>query len=449
MPTVRCFRRAIRDRSGLARGWNVQVPSLRLSCGGNLSLLPLLRQVPVSGTLDSRRGGDNAVFAEMWQRPFLLLDLSYFLVFSNISLFYLYPIVLEGMGATPEAIGWVMGFFSLATVLTRPLMGKLVGSRGESPVMWMGIIVVLLATIGYLFLESVGLPLFLVRVVHGIGYSAFISGSFSLVATAVSPEKQGEAYGMVGAAIMGAGAIAPPVGEILIRHGGVPVLYWTAAACALCACLAVFLAGVKPPPGSRGQQGQKVRYVPLLKDLPFLFLMVSTLLFANCQSTLVNFLALISTREGVGSGRFFFVTFFVAIIALLTMGKVMDRFGKRLFLRLAYPLFALGLLLIPGFIASWRFLLPAILCGAGMGLLFPAHNALAAGYGTREQKPAAMSFFTSVYDTGFITGAVFSGWIAQVWNLGGLFIVTGSIAVGGLLIVLFSPIRETAMRNPG
>ena len=103
--------------------------------------------------------------------------------------------------------------------------------------------------------------------------------------------------------------------------------------------------------------GQKVRYMPLLKDLSFLFLMLSTLLFANCQSTLVNFLALISAREGVGAGRFFFVTFCVAILALLTMGKVMDRFGKRLFLKLAYPLFALGLFLIPGLVGSWPYLL--------------------------------------------------------------------------------------------
>ncbi|MEJ2023605.1 MAG: MFS transporter, partial [Deltaproteobacteria bacterium] len=140
--------------------------------------------------------------------------------------------------------------------------------------------------------------------------------------------------------------------------------------------------------------------------------------------------------------RFFFVMFFVAILALLTMGKVMDRFGKSGFLRFAYPLLALGLFLIPDFIDTWLFLLPAILCGAGMGLLFPAHNALAAGYGNQEEKPASMSFFTSIYDTGFITGAVFSGWIGQVWDLDTIFFVTGGIAVAGLLIVLLAPIRK-------
>jgi MFS family permease len=407
-----------------------------------------LRQDLVREVLDTRGGSGNGALLGLRDRPFLFLNVSYFLVFSNISLFYLYPLVLEGMGGTPEIIGWIMGSFSVATVITRPLMGKLVGSRGESPVMWMGIAVVLLASTGYLLLERIGFPVFLVRLVHGIGYSAFISGSFSLVARAVSPEKQGQAYGLVGASIMGGTAIAPPVGEVLLRHGGFAALCLAASACALVACLAVLMGGLKLGPGSSNGVREKVRYVPLLKDLSFLFLMVSTLLFAHCQSTLANFLALISAQNGVGAGRFFFVAFCVAILALLTMGKIMDRFGKCRFLKFAYPLLALGLLLVPGLVGSWPYVLPAFLFGAGIGLLFPAHNALAAGYGAGRQKAAAMSFFTSIYDTGFITGAVFSGWVAQSWSLKGLFMFTGCIALGGLLIVLFSPIRDPENHKP-
>ncbi len=380
-------------------------------------------------------------FQGLWNRPFLLLNLSYFLVFCNISLFYLYPLALENMGAGPKIIGWAMGSFSVATVLTRPLTGKLVGSKGEFFAMWVGIAVVFAATTGYFFLDAIGLRMFLVRLVHGVGYSAYISGSFSLVSRAVSPEKQGEAYGMVGASIMGATAIAPSLGEVLLRNSGFGSLYFTASACALFAGTAIWFSGAGKKRHMGGGADEKVRYLPLLKDTSFLFLMVSTLIFAHCQSTLANFLALISVENGVGPGRFFFVTFCTAIMVLLTMGKVMDRFGKRVFLKAAYPVLALGLSLIPALIVSWSYLLPAVLCGAGMGFLFPAHNALAAGHGTRGQKPAAMSFFTSVYDTGFITGAVFSGWIAQIWGLSGLFVFSGTLAVGGLAVVVLSSLR--------
>jgi MFS family permease len=396
--------------------------------------------------LNIRKPNAGETFHGLWNRPFLLLNLSYFLVFSNISLFYLYPLALEDMGARPEIIGWVMGFFSVATVLSRPLMGKLVGSKGEFFAMWVGIAVVFVATTGYLFLEEIGPRMFFVRLVHGVGYSAYISGSFSLVARAVLPETQGEAYGMVGASIMAATAIAPSLGEVLLRKSGFGTLYLTASACAIFAFTVIWFSGAGKKRHTRGETDEKVRYLPLLRDTSFLFLMVSTLIFAHCQSTLVNFLALISVEKGVGPGHFFFVAFCTAIMVLLTMGRVMDRFGKRVFLKTAYPVLALGLSLIPGLIVSWSYLLPALLCGAGMGFLFPAHNALAAGYGTRGQKPAAMSFFTSVYDTGFITGAVFSGWIAQMWGLSRLFVFAGTLALGGLAIGLFSPLGESGVR---
>ncbi|MEJ2024384.1 MAG: hypothetical protein P8Y00_05135, partial [Deltaproteobacteria bacterium] len=59
--------------------------------------------------LNTRNGIGNGVFNGLWKRPFLLLNSSFFLVFSNVSLFYHYPLVLEDMGATPEMVGWIMG----------------------------------------------------------------------------------------------------------------------------------------------------------------------------------------------------------------------------------------------------------------------------------------------------------------------------------------------------
>ncbi|MBW1739226.1 MAG: MFS transporter [Deltaproteobacteria bacterium] len=124
------------------------------------------------------------------------------------------------------------------------------------------------------------------------------------------------------------------------------------------------------------------------------------------------------------------------------MGKLIDRCGLLLFLRLPYPLFALGILLIPGMIKSSFFLLPALLYGIGMGLLFTTHNALAAGHGSKDQKPVIMSIFTTVYDTGFITGAVASGWFAHLTSLNILFVACGILGFMGFLIVMMSPINN-------
>ena len=119
-----------------------------------------------------------------------------------------------------------------------------------------------------------------------------------------------------------------------------------------------------------------------------------------------------------------------------------DRFGKRRFLHLCYPLLIAGLFILPGSIGTKLSFAPALLFGSAMGFLFPAHNALAADHGGMTEKAGVMSLFTAVYDTGFVTGAVVSGWISQQIGLAHLFLITGSMAIGGFGIALFSPIKR-------
>ncbi len=377
--------------------------------------------------------------ARLWGIPFIFLNISFLGVFTNIALFYLYPLALNAMGGQTDVIGFVMGLFSIATVTSRPLCGKLVSSKGEFRVISAGIAVSLVASSAYFFITEIGPCMFLVRVVHGIGFSAFISGSFSLAAKAFDPGKRGEAFSIIGASLMAAVALAPPFGESLIHKWGFHALYIAAAISLVLGWIAALVAiyPISPPPPKSGQT--HVRYLSLLKNRSFIFLLFSTLIFAHCQSTVGNFLALIAAEKGVSSGRFFFATYSVAILILLTMGRIIDGYGKLFFLKLSYPILILGILFIPVAIDSAFFPVAVILYGTGIGLLFPVHNALAADHGRKTEKPGIMSLFTATYDTGFITGAIVSGWFAYQTTLDMLFFATGLFGLLGLLIALLAP----------
>ena len=378
----------------------------------------------------------------LWDRPFVFLNLSFFLVFANIAFLYLYPLALEAMGSEHHVIGLVMGIFSVAAVISRPFLGKLVALKGEYRVISLGMAICFLSSLSYNVITAFGFNMLLVRVVHGIGFSAFISAGFSLAAKAFPPEKRGETFGILGAAIMGAVALAPPFGEILIRKLGFHGLYLAASASIILAWIAAFVATHPMSPCSPGEDNKTdVSYLRLLKDRSFLFLLISTIIFAHCQSTVPNFLALIAAEKGTQSGPFFFVSYSVSILILVFMGRHIDRYGKLVFLRIAYPFFCLGILFVPGMVHSIFFPVSAILFGAGMGLLFAAHNALAADHGSQMEKPAIMSIFTAVYDTGFITGAVLSGWFAHLASLDMLFRACGTLGFIGFFVVLVSPIK--------
>jgi len=302
----------------------------------------------------------------------------------------------------------------------------------------------LISSLGYNLITGFGPGMLFIRALHGIGFSAFIAASFSLAAKWVLPEKRGESFGIIGAALMASMAIAPLIGDFLIRKWNFHALYIATSLSIILAWASVSLAFQSRTRAHRnGGSRSSVKYLSLLRERSFFFLLVSTIIFAHCQATVPNFLSLLAAEKGVASGRFFFISYSTAIIILLTTGKIIDRQGKLLFMRRAYPFFALGIVLIPGMISSPLFAVSGILFGAGMGLLFTVHNALAAGHGSETEKPAIMALFTAVYDTGFITGALVSGWFSHLTGLSMLFWSCGILALLGFLTVAVSQIRET------
>ena len=378
----------------------------------------------------------------LWNRSFIFLNLSFFLAFTNISFFYIYPLSLDDMGIGPFLIGFVMGLFSIAAVIIRPFFGKMVLLKGEFIVISMGLILSFVSSLGYILITAFGPGMLIIRVVHGIGFSAFIAGGFSFAARTFNPLQRAEAFGILGAFMMAAIALAPSFGEFLVRRWGFDAMYMAAAASLIMALAAACM--IDYPLSSSYSINDKVgiRYFELLKNRSYLFLLISTFIFAHCQCSVTNFLALIADEKGVTSGRFFFTSFSTAILILITMGRFIDRHGKLFIIRLSYPLFCLGILLIPAMIKPPFFLIPAVLYGVGMGLLFPTHNALAADHGSRMDKPAIMSLFTAVYDSGFVTGTILSGWYVHKTSLDTLIWSCGILAALGFLLVVVSPIKE-------
>ncbi|HOP46677.1 MAG TPA: MFS transporter [Desulfobacteraceae bacterium] len=379
---------------------------------------------------------------KLWNRRFIFLNLSFFLIFSNISFLYLYPLVLDTMGENHNVIGLTMGIFSIAAVISRPYMGKLVALKGEYNIMSYGIAAILLSSLGYNLLTDFGPVMLIIRIIHGLGFSAFISGSFSFAAKTFQPERRGEGFSLVGASIMAAVSLAPAFGEFLIKYWGFNALYLAASGTIVLAWFTAFGAVKHPIVFQLKKEKKAATYRNVLKNRSFIFLLCSTFIFSHCQATVLNFIVLISAEYGTPSGPFFFSSYLTAIIILLSMGKLFDHFAKISFILLAYPFFAIGISIIPTFMKSSFFLIPALLYGLGVGFLFPPLNALAAGFGSEAEKPETMSVFTVVYDSGFITGAVISGWIASITSLDILFLSCGIFGAVGFLVVILFPIKS-------
>jgi predicted MFS family arabinose efflux permease len=379
-------------------------------------------------------------------KGFPALNAAFLCLFTNVSLMYLYPLALEKMGLSPGRIGVAMGVFSMAAVASRPLLGLAIQRVGEGAVIYPGLALCAGAGLCYPLLHSFGAGLIIVRMLHGIGFSAFIAGGFSMAARSIPSRNRGEAFGLIGAAITGAVALAPPAGEALIRASGFNALY--AAAVSVLPAAAVFChislknASLSSPsaPLSTGV------YRKVLSAPCFTALLAITWCFSHSQSTVLNFLALTAERAGTSGGKFFFTSFLISLITLLSAGRAADRYSKVLLLRLFLPVMALSMAGIPHLIGSIYWPLPALAFGVSLGLLFPVLNAMAAG-STPAYAAASMSVFTAVYDTGFITGPVISGWVAEAAALPEAFALASLIGAAGFVVAVAA--FRTPRPSPG
>ena len=377
-----------------------------------------------------------------WIGPFLFLNVLMFLVFSNIAFFYLYPLYLQAIGSSKSTIGWVMGLMPISTVVSRPFMGKLVARRGEKWVILLGLIIIFFSSLGYHGLQRVAWPMMLVRVTHGIGFSAFISASYTAVAQWVPPSRRGQAYSYVGATILAAVALIPLAGEQLVKGFGYPALFNGAAAVVFLAGLLVFTRATSLTIASSGYQGS-LRYGPLLRRRSVCLLLAAILLFVQGHATVLNFIALQAAGLGLPPGFYFAVATSLAFILRLVAGSFIDRYGKKRFMKSSYLFFGIGICSIPFISYPPAFYISTLLYGAGLAFLFPAAIALAADQAEKpEELPGMMSLATAVFDLGFISGSVISGWFADIFSLDILFISVGALCFVGFAL-MFTPIYET------
>jgi MFS family permease len=376
-----------------------------------------------------------------WIGPFLFLNILMFLVFSNIAFFYLYPLYLQAIGSSKTTIGWVMGLMPISTVISRPFMGKLVARRGEQRVILFGLLIIFFSSLSYHGLQRVAWPMMLVRIMHGIGFSAYISASYTAVAQWVPPTRRGQAYSYVGATILAAVALVPLAGEYLVAGFGYPALFNGAAAVVFLAGLVAFTPATRRRIGS-SSYGGSLHYGPLLRRRSVCLLLVAILLFVQGHATVLNFIALQAAGLGLPPGYYFAAAASLAFTLRLLAGSLIDRYGKKRFMKSSYLFFGIGICSIPYISYTPAFYVSTLLYGAGLAFLFPAAIALAADQAEKpEELPGMMSLATAVLDLGFISGSVVSGWFADIFSLHILFISVGCLCFVGFAL-MFTPIHE-------
>ncbi|MEK7385294.1 MAG: MFS transporter [candidate division NC10 bacterium] len=371
---------------------------------------------------------------------FFRATITNFFFFFSMNGFILLPLYIHGLGGTAVDIGVVMGLFNAVGILCQPVVGPWIDALGRKPFMLAGVGLVIAAALLAAAVPSIP-ALVLVRVLQGLGFSCFFVANYSYVIDLVPPARRGWALGLYGVAGLVATALAPLVGEWVIRRFGFRPLFAMSAALAVVA--AVFVWYLKE---RRREVALPVRGFPWerggLADVLHLPMAV-VLFFGLGAGTIFVFLPTFAESLGVRTLALFYTAYAVAAIGVrLFAGQLIDTRGRRavivpsMFIQTA----ATALLAALGFLVTRTSQTPVVpalflaglMSGCAHGFLYPGLAALVTDQTPETRRGVVVGIFSAVFLAGQTSGSFLFGYVthavgyAFMWSVLSALLLVGS-----------------------
>src|SRR5213083_1190735 len=135
----------------------------------------------------------------------------FFLTFAS---FFLLPLHVRALGGTERTIGLVMGTSGLAGLVSVLAVGALLDRFGRRI---------------FLLAGRIGSGIFVLRAVQGLAFAAGFNAASTLAAEFAPEGRRAAALGLFGVSTLATHALAPTLGEQLVRLGGFPALFVAAS----------------------------------------------------------------------------------------------------------------------------------------------------------------------------------------------------------------------------
>ncbi len=345
------------------------------------------------------------------------------------------PGYLEGLGGGQAEIGIIIGVISISAIVSRPTIGRLMDRRGRRPVVLGGAAINLLAVCAYLTADSLGPWIYVIRIVHGIGEAALFSVFFTIAADVIPASRRTE-----GIAIFGVSGLLPLslgglLGDIILKHWDYSALFLVAALVSLLALLLCIAIPETRP--ARKRLGAPTRLLDIFLTADLIPLWLLTFGFTCGLTSYFTFIKTYIGETQIGSvGLFFFSYSAAAVLCRLFFSWIPDKVGLRKMLVPMLLSLSGGILMLAYGEHAWTVAMAGVLCGLGHAYVFPIISALVVSRADDDDRGAAMTMFTALFDLGALVGAPLFGWIIEKSSYQTMF-VTAVCFVATFSIVFF------------
>ncbi|WP_040413486.1 MFS transporter [Desulfosporosinus sp. OT] len=334
----------------------------------------------------------------------LLLVATIFFTSTYYILLPVLPLYLESLGGNYMQIGFVMGIFSISSLILRPISGSFTDRMGRKTLLYASIIVFLCTPLFYILTPSLLLAS-LTQIFYGFSVGAFTVASTTMATDLTPDEKITQYVGIFSLAFVAAKGFAPAIGNLLfIKYGfhGALLFSWFAGLLSL-----LLLIPVKGP--RFRSSNPNVHFSKMLFDFRVQMPMITLFCGMVTFGIISNWLSTFATNRGiVNVSLFFFINTAFMIISRLFTAKITIKGLPRLTV-LTGVLMIVSIWLIAGVTQMWQLALVGIVYGIGYGAYYPTLTSIVVLSVDKEERGTALGIYTTAFDLGVTAGSVLGG----------------------------------------
>jgi DHA1 family tetracycline resistance protein-like MFS transporter len=370
----------------------------------------------------------------------------------------LLPFYAERFAASPLQMTMLFATYSLMSMMTAPLWGRLSDRVGRRPVLMASMAGAALAYLWLAFATRLWM-VFAARA-FACACAGNIAAAQAYIADVTPPEGRARGMGMIGAAF-GLGFIVGPVlGGVIAGNDLATADLATPGLIAAGLSFAAFLGVIAFLPeslapgralASRGRlaAAREALAQPVLARLLRVFFLV-ILAFSGMETTFAWWAI---AQFGWGPRSIGFVFFYVGLLSALMQGGLIGPLTKRLgeerLMLGGLVLIALGLLVLP--LARGLALLGVALSALalGMGAMQPTLNSLISRRAGAEQQGEIMGVAQAVGSLSRVLGPLIAGSLFGAFGRSSPFLLGAALVGGALLVGWRLPCPEASPMSPG
>jgi len=318
------------------------------------------------------------------------------------------PIYLSRFGAKEGQIGFLVGIFSVSSLILRPFVGRALLRTPEKNFMIAGTLICVFSNLAYLVAPPFW-PLLIVRAFHGMGLALFSTASFTLLANITPETNRGRLVSYFYLSFNLAFALGPYFGMVFINRFNFTVLFLVGTGLSLGSLYMTMKLSKRDLIPSESLSRKFQPFLSREALPPSIIAFMLNIIWGSLSA----FFPLYALRHGVANPGIFFI--FLAgtlFLGRIFGGRILDIYSREKVIMPCFILIAVSIGILVFSTTLAMFILVAVILGTGWALLYPFLMIHAIESAGPVQGPA-MATFTALGDLGAGLGPMIMGFILE------------------------------------